>query len=141
METEKWLSLTNYSSKYNVSISTLRRRIKNESVEFKRHDGKYFLLDSSPPREESFIVEASVQGSYSGSNSNTNTNSKAHEEEPVIASASKLLGELKKAYTSILQDKEEQLIQLKEEVSDLKMLVRVLESDNERLKKLIYSEN
>ena len=130
MEASHWLSLANYSSKYSVSISTLRRRIKTEAVDFKLHDGKYFLLDSAPPVHEDKIVLAAAPRAPTAS-----------EEEPVIASATKLLGELKKAYTSILHDKEEQLIQLKEEVSDLKMLVRVLEGDNERLKKLIYSEN
>ncbi len=130
MEASNWLSLAKYSSKYSVSISTLRRRIKNEIVDFKVHEGKYFLLDSAPrPQEEKYVMAAETRGV------------RARDEEPVIASASKLLGELKKAYTSILQDKEEQLIGLKEEVSDLKMLVRVLEGDNERLKKIIYSEN
>ncbi len=130
MDTSHWLSLANYSSKYSVSISTLRRRIKSESVDFKLHDGKYFLLDTAQPvHEEKFTTQVEPR------------KEKVSEEEPVIASATKLLGELKKAYTSILHDKEEQLIQLKEEVSDLKMLVRVLEGDNERLKKLIYSEN
>ncbi len=123
MEASQWLSLAKYSSKYSVSISTLRRRIKNDSVDFKLYEGKYFLLDSAPQANEEKNVHFEA------------------DEEPVIASATKLLAELKKAYTSILQDKEGQLIQLKEEVSDLKMLVRVLENDNERLKKLIYSEN
>lgn len=130
MESAHWLSLANYSSKYDVSISTLRRRIKTSAVEFKLHDGKYFLLDSGPPSQEEHHYP--IQNSQ---------NIRQHEEEPVLTSASKLLGELKKAYTSILQDKEEQIIHLKEETSDLKMLVRVLEHDNERLKKLIYSEN
>lgn len=130
MESAHWLSLANYSSKYDVSISTLRRRIKTSTVEFKLHDGKYFLLDSAPPSQEEHHYP--IQNSQ---------NIRQHEEEPVLTSASKLLGELKKAYTSILQDKEEQIIHLKEETSDLKMLVRVLEHDNERLKKLIYSEN
>lgn len=132
MEASHWLSLAKYSSKYSVSVSTLRRRIKSEAVDFKIHEGKYFLLDSAPQIQEDRYVMATParNNSFSGG-----------EEEPVIASATKLLGELKKAYTSILHDKEEQLIQLKEEVSDLKMLVRVLEGDNDRLKKLIYSEN
>jgi hypothetical protein len=129
MESAHWLSLANYSSKYDVSISTLRRRIKTATVEFKLHDGKYFLLDSAP---QTFEMHSPIQNTQS---------LRQHEEEPVLTSASKLLGELKKAYTSILQDKEEQIIHLKEEASDLKMLVRVLEHDNERLKKLIYSEN
>ena len=46
-----------------------------------------------------------------------------------------VLEELKKAYLASLQSKEEQIFQLKEEVADLKTLVRVLESENERLKK------
>ena len=51
-----------------------------------------------------------------------------------MTAANKLLNELKKAYTQILQEKEEQIFQLKEEVTDLKTLVRVLESENDRLK-------
>ncbi len=54
-------------------------------------------------------------------------------EEPILTAANKLLNELKKAYTLALQEKEEQLLHLKEEVSDLKTLVRVLEGENQRL--------
>ena len=62
-------------------------------------------------------------------------NSPAHDssDEPILTAANKLLNELKKAYTLVLQEKEEQLLQLKEEVSDLKTLVRVLEGENQRL--------
>jgi hypothetical protein len=52
--------------------------------------------------------------------------------EPMIASATKVLADLKRAYASVLHEKEEQIIQLKEEVSDLKTLVRALESENTR---------
>ena len=38
-------------------------------------------------------------------------------------------------YSLILQEKEEQILQLKEEVADLKTLVRVLEDDNARIKR------
>lgn len=61
---------------------------------------------------------------------------KASSEEPILTAANRLLTELKKAYTQILQEKEEQILHLKEEVADLKTLVRVLEADNERLKKI-----
>ena len=57
----------------------------------------------------------------------------AVKDEPILTAANKLLNELKKAYTLILQEKEEQILQLKEELSDLKTLVRVLESENDRL--------
>jgi len=39
------LSLTEYSAKYKVSISTLRRRIKKDEVEFVQESGKYILPD------------------------------------------------------------------------------------------------
>ncbi len=45
----------------------------------------------------------------------------------------RILDEIKKAYTLILQEKDEQVRQLREEISDLKTLVRVLEGENERL--------
>jgi hypothetical protein len=54
-------------------------------------------------------------------------------DEPILTAANKLLNELKKAYTLVLQEKEEQLLQLKQEVTDLKTLVRVLENENARL--------
>lgn len=57
-------------------------------------------------------------------------------DEPLITTTSKLLNELKQAYTLILQEKEEQILHLKEEIADLKTLVRVLESDNARLRPL-----
>ena len=59
----------------------------------------------------------------------------ANKDEPILTAANKLLNELKKAYSLILQEKEEQILHLKEEVSDLKTLVRVLESENDRLRR------
>jgi len=56
-------------------------------------------------------------------------------DQQVLSSANRLLDELKKAYTQILQEKDEQVRSLKEEISDLRTLVRVLESENERQRK------
>ena len=39
-----WIPLTHYSSKYNVSVSTLRRRIKAQQVEFVYKEGKVLLI-------------------------------------------------------------------------------------------------
>jgi hypothetical protein len=47
-----------------------------------------------------------------------------------------LLSEIKKAYALILAEKEEQILQLKEEVSDLKTLTRILESELDRARGL-----
>ena len=45
-----------------------------------------------------------------------------------------VLGEIKRAYVAVLHEKEEQIMQLKEEIVDLKTLVKILEGENERLK-------
>lgn len=59
---------------------------------------------------------------------------RVHKDESVLNAANKLLNELKKAYGQILQAKENEILHLKQEVADLNTLVRVLESENERLK-------
>ena len=41
-----WISLMEYAQKHNVSLSTLRRRIKSHEVHFKLIDGKYYLPDA-----------------------------------------------------------------------------------------------
>lgn len=38
-----WIPLTQYSLQNNVSISTLRRRIKSHTIQFKLEAGKYFI--------------------------------------------------------------------------------------------------
>lgn len=121
-----WLPLFEYSNKYRVSISTLRRRIKSDSIDFKLDDGKYLILDTPPDKmnrakaseeihEQDFIETVPEQKlSQMG-------------EPAVFSTANRLLDELKRAYTLILQEKDEQIRLLREEISDLKTLVRVLE--------------
>jgi hypothetical protein len=150
MTTENWIPLTDYSSKYRVSVSTLRRRIKAEDIKFRFQDGKYYLLDQpmgTHPREHrpSQNSDASLMGALAEAPRQKEMSKDAllnkgqqvfsgSSDEPILTAANKLLNELKKAYTLVLQEKEEQILQLKEEVSDLKTLVRVLEHENERLK-------
>lgn len=152
-----YLPLTEYSAKYKVSLSTLRRRIKAEDIQFLFEDGRYLILDEpmgshqrhrpsqinsedslmSAPRDQQHhktLDEASASGSFK-----TEATLVKSGEEPILTAANRLLTELKKAYTQILQEKEEQILQLKEEVSDLKTLVRVLEGENSRHNKHIFS--
>jgi hypothetical protein len=143
--TEHYLPITEYSSKYRVSISTLRRRIKAEDVQFKFEEGKYLLFDqplSAHQRVNRPSLKKSEESLMSAS-----TGAVVHEQAPllgqrehlsedsVLSAANRLLTELKKAYSVILQEKEEQILHLREEVADLKTLVRVLEAENERLAK------
>ena len=158
---DNWLPLTEYSSKYRVSMSTLRRRIKAEDIQFKFSDGKYFIFDAplvtsqARPSLGQLVARDEKRPSQSELFSNVTREtrrldfiedrnisspapapSKKNEpkEEPILTAANRLLTELKKAYSQILAEKEEQILNLREEVSDLKTLIRVLESENTRLK-------
>lgn len=144
MSNTRWLLLTDYASKYRISVSTLRRRIKTGQQAHRFESGRYYLPDE-PGSVSSAGPTIQVSGNSTvqeiepaniGHASVTNNGSATLADEPLITTTSKLLNELKQAYTLILQEKEEQILHLKEEIADLKTLVRVLESDNVRLRPL-----
>jgi hypothetical protein len=133
-----WLPITDYSAKHKISVSTLRRRIKADDIPYRFIDGKYWLLDEPatthspahrPSLSETFTSEPAGQTSAL-KNPPPPSDSL---DGPILSAANRLLTELKKAYTQILQEKEEQILQLREEVTDLKTLVRVLEGENDKL--------
>jgi len=154
---QNYLPLTEYSSKYRVSVSTLRRRIKAEDIQYVFEDGRYLILDEpvgthqghtrpslNQTSEDSLVGVSSKPEANPAPAMGGFQNRVAQDmapgfafapQEPVLTAANRLLTELKKAYTQILQEKEEQILYLKDEVADLKTLVRVLENDNERLAK------
>jgi hypothetical protein len=131
--TDSWLLLTDFASKHRISVSTLRRRIKADQIKFKLDHGRYFIFDEAPEAQE-FAPASPMENRIKELTDKTS-------EEPILSSATRILNELKRAYTNVLQEKEEQIIQLKEEVTDLKTLVRVLESDNDRMRRLLQSRN
>lgn len=132
MDPQGWLPITEYAGKYRVSISTLRRRIKTGEIEYSFQEGKYLLRDepakvSPPTTSNASATVAPPQG--------TNGGEAILGDDGSALVVNRLMGELKKAYSLILQEKEEMILQLKDEVSDLRTLVKVLEFENERLKK------
>jgi hypothetical protein len=157
----QWLPLTEYSSKHRVSISTLRRRIKAKDIKFQLKEGRYLIADdlssvttagafqgtnlqtqrpslkdaSSPSPKKSSLIGTQENLSPSSVATAALSSASVKTDEPILTAANRLLTELKKAYTQILQEKEEQILHLKEEVTDLKTLVRVLESENQRLQR------
>lgn len=136
--TGTFLPLTDYSTKYKVSLSTLRRRIKAEDIQYVFEGGKYLILDEpmgTHQRDSRPSLDNVSDDALMGAPKLTEATLAKPGEEPILSAANRLLTELKKAYTQILHEKEEQILHLKEEVSDLKTLVRVLESENERLRK------
>lgn len=133
-----WLPLADYSMKYKVSISTLRRRIKTEDIQYKFDDGKYLILDEPVTATPNYVQDhrpspkSDVEpGIMKGSSLET---AKTESGESVITAANRLLADLKKAYTQILQEKELQIQRLNSEISDLNTLIKVLESENHRLR-------
>jgi len=154
MTTDKFLSLMEYSNKYDISISTLRRKIRAESIRFAMDNGKYFVPDidikGALKKERNQKVKAAKTTSKISSTKNKknkqfntavtdmpkasiDTQSTASYSE-VFQTANRMLDELKKAYSFILQEKEAQIISLNNEVSDLKTLVRVLEDELMKLR-------
>ncbi len=144
-----WLPLNDYSAKYNVSISTLRRKIRAGTIENQFRDGKYWLSDK--PTARAYQTErADLPSVTSASPAPTNilntkpavsaatgvapTTIQVADDVRALEMANHLVSELKSAYVLILQEKEEQILLLKEEAADLKTLVRILESENQRLK-------
>ncbi|PIU00516.1 MAG: hypothetical protein COT74_03985 [Bdellovibrionales bacterium CG10_big_fil_rev_8_21_14_0_10_45_34] len=174
----EWLGLVEYSNKYGVSVSTLRRRIRSNTLKCKSDSGRYLVPDipfkdviqlsaekeSDQPKkrakrgrtplkpsnglamlnfdgslaEETFeSVSEQVAGGYAGRALPTF----AVETKPQNTSASKmkaisgnhltekLFEEVRAAYGTILKEKEEQIFMLREEIVDLKTLIRVLESE------------
>jgi hypothetical protein len=132
MQMNSYLPLTEYSSKYKVSISTLRRRIKTDDIRFRFEDGKYFIADQ-PLSTHQRAHRPSHQSENTLVGAQSLVAPPVHQEEATMSAANNLLAELKRAYSQVLQEKEEQILNLKEELTDLKTLVRVLESENERL--------
>ncbi len=138
LATQNWLPLLEYSAKYRVSLSTLRRRIKSGEIEYKFADGKYMLKDGPLHMSSGSETIAPPSSVSSQSQKSAKPESRPTEvdHDQYWRTTQGLLNEIKKAYSLILQEKEEQILQLKEEVADLKTLVRVLEEDNQRIKNL-----
>lgn len=155
MTTQSWLPLAEYSMKHQVSISTLRRRIKGEDIQYRFDDGKYFILDDetnqmnadehrpslrsdaqpkSAPHQKTVSAQA-LSPEHHLANQVASANAVTHDGgESVITAANRLLTDLKKAYTQVLQEKETQIQALKQEAADLNTLIKVLEFENEKLR-------
>lgn len=116
-----WVPLNDYATNHQISVSTLRRRIKSNKIQFKLDEGKYFILDDGQQRvsNEQSLASESFRPVVTSTES--------------LSTTRLLLDELKRAYLDSLQSKEDQILYLKQQVSDLKTLVLLLEKENNRL--------
>lgn len=127
---ESWLPLNDYANRHRLSVSTVRRRIKSEKVKFRLDDGRYFILDDVNEQSPQMTTQESTIKT-SAATSVTPTTAAG---EVATLPMKLLLEELKRAYLDSLQSKEDQILHLKQQVSDLKTLVMCLEKENSRQK-------
>lgn len=123
---DSWLPLNDYANRHKLSVSTLRRRIKSQKIKFRLEDGKYFIFDevSEPSAPMTTHTKETIETFSSASQAG----------EVATLPMKLLLEELKRAYLDSLQSKEDQILHLKQQVSDLKTLVMCLEKENSRYK-------
>ncbi len=149
------MSLTEYSAKYGVSVSTLRRKIKKSEI-LHDFDGVKYWLEDTPL--SNLIHEVPV--TFLGSNSNFKAESvdpnfglqfdgpslsdlisevdrfDPEDDEAIylekrraLNPQSPILDELKSAYDQNLKTKDQMIQQLQEQIVDLKTLNKVYESE------------
>lgn len=85
MSNEFWMSLTEYSAKHGVSVSTLRRRIKKDEIPYVLDNGKYILPDKPFGELESSYQSTMVAPPQSvAQNSNKKASQPRQQEESFL---------------------------------------------------------
>lgn len=145
-----WLPITEYSVKSGVSLSTIRRKIKSNTIQYRLEKGKYFILfndannvamrhqalvsfaDSSRVQEESFTRKHGAPPS-----SHFERKEKAAENtwDLPVDKAVKMVSD---AFEHALKEKDERIrlleqrnSELDDRLNELRLLVRVLEEKYE----------
>ncbi len=139
----QWIPLLEYSSKYGISISTLRRRIRFEQIPFRLESGKYFLQDQSWGSSGEFMPHSRSIRTTSFQLSNEKiTEEKETKKSSLIASL-----EWKKSFEKFLlsqqerlMEKDQKILKQQDEISDLKTLLALLEKENRDLKSILHQE-
>ncbi len=118
METTLWLPITDYAQRRGMSISTLRRKIKSNELDFKMEEGRYLIrCDAALPSD----LEA---GSFSSTDQLALTRVEVQEMIRVAKEEAALQGRAMEARVAGLSRK---LEMFSEQISELKMLVKIFE--------------
>jgi hypothetical protein len=115
---DTWIDLTEFSTKYGVSTSTLRRRIRAKTIAYKLEKGKYLLNDSQETMNSAPL--------FSRSQNLAHANSVSLPKQSVRAVQTSVSGEDSQ---SIIEKLTAENRRLKEQVAELETLVRAFESD------------
>lgn len=111
---KKWISISKYSKIYNISVSTLRRRIKNNKIKYIKEKGQYKIQDMPLVDYHGTTVLAKETKSFVNETLKT-----------LVQTQKELLTEKDKN----IEDLQKEIIKQAEEIIELKMLVQILEEE------------
>lgn len=116
-----WIDLAQFATKYGVSQSTLRRRIRANTINFRLERGKYFLDDSPSVLSEAPLFARNVNQPVSTAASQRALQS--HQNIPEQTSDTIAI--------------EEENRRLKKQLAELETFVSALEAEVRRLQELV----
>jgi len=123
-----WIDITEFADKYGVSASTLRRRIRNNSIAFKMHRGKYLLEDSTEALKAAplFSRRHAMHAAPQQSMRSTQMTDDLHDPVDAFMNSSQVLPlHLKEEHDKVLSENK----RLKAQIEELETLVKMLESE------------
>ena len=116
-----WIDLAQFATKYGVSQSTLRRRIRANTINYRLERGKYFLDDSPSVLSEAPLFARNVNQPLTTAASQRALQSHQNITEP----------------TSDTSAIEEENRRLKKQLAELETFVSALEAEVKRLQALV----
>lgn len=116
-----WIDLAQFATKYGVSQSTLRRRIRANTINYRLERGKYFLDDSPSVLSEAPLFARNVNQPLT-----TAASQRALQSHPNITEP-----------TSDTSAIEEENRRLKKQLAELETFVSALEAEVKRLQALV----
>jgi hypothetical protein len=116
-----WIDLAQFATKYGVSQSTLRRRIRANTINYRLERGKYFLDDSPSVLSEAPLFARNVNQPLTTAASQRALQSQPNTTEPTTE-------------TSAV---EEENRRLKKQLAELETFVSALEAEVKRLQALV----
>jgi hypothetical protein len=127
-----WLPITEYSFKNRISVSTIRRKIKSNTLRSKIENGKYFIMDEDADYEigENKFYVKSIDGSGDDKVGFSNIDDLISFAERSINMVSRLNQELMEEKDKVVKIQEGVILQLREQINELKMLVNILEKNS-----------
>jgi len=118
-----WIDITEFSAKYGVSTSTLRRRIRNKSIPFRLERGKYLLEDNSQILSNAPLFSRGHSSSLRSVRQNVVARS-----TPMAPSANNT-STSKSPTSSDVEELRAENKRLKDELAELETYLRALESE------------